>query len=118
MVLRGLTASTGALHEAQKTQLQYWGALAFGRTGWETHVDMENRTVTYKVVKLPTGRMAVKKQALLVAGLDRSVHWLLGPEWALQVREGKKIVYNGSREVAPGSHTHEQRRATAGINRD
>lgn len=116
MVLRGLTASTGALHEAQKTQLQYWGALTFGRTGWEVHVDMERREVLYKVAQVKTSPRAVKQLAVLVAGLDRSVHWLLGPEWALRVHEGKKVVYAGAREVAPGEQVHE-RRANAGIHR-
>lgn len=114
MVLRGLLASTGALHEAQVMQLKMWGGVAFGAGGWEINVDVDRRVLAYKLKRVPRN---LKQTAKLVAGLDRSVHWLLGPEWCLHVLVGKKPLYTGQREVAPGEKTNEQRRARTAIER-
>lgn len=100
VALRGLTALMGVLHEAQVLQLKLWGAVAFAHVPkgkWEVRVDMDARTVTYV---LPRRKRAPAQLPKLVAALDRSVHWLLGDEWALHITENNQAVYQGQRQVA------------------
>ena len=103
MDLRALTAVTGVIHEAQVQQIQLWGKLAFDYTTWEAAIDVESKTVIFVLGK---GKHP-KHLANLVAGIDRSVHWLLGPDWALHVREGKKALYEGMRKRR---NVHEERK--------
>lgn len=116
MALRGLTAMTGALHEAQVYNLKQWGALAFAHVGkgrWQIEVDIDGRNITYAL----SPKRSVRRPAALpklVAALDRSVHWLLGDEWALHVTEHGKTIYAGERKVAASEKTHGQRNARAG----
>jgi hypothetical protein len=93
MDLRALTAVTGVIHEAQKQQIALWGKLSFDYTTWQAAIDVESKTVIFTLAK---GKRP-KHLANLVAGLDRSVHWLLGPDWALWVMEGQKALYQGAR---------------------
>lgn len=108
MLLRGLTATTGAIHEAQLLQLRYWGGLAF--TGeWSADVDAKGKTVTYVLAKTP--RKDLKRLARVVAGLDRSVHWLLGPEWGLNVKakDTGNLLYAGQRKKVDVDEQRKQR---------
>lgn len=107
--LRALTATTGAIHEAQLLQLRMWGGIAFKGLGkWSASPDVSTKTVTYTLdekKKLPKGFPK------LVAALDRSIHWLLGEDWALTISQSGKLLYEGSREV---TNVADERNARAG----
>lgn len=109
--MRGLTAVTGGLHDAQILQLKLWGAMAFHHVGaghWECRVDLDNHVVVYD---LERGRKHPRKFAYLIASLDRSIHWLLGDDWSLQVLEAGKPLYVGTASVTTSEKIHEQRKA-------
>jgi hypothetical protein len=115
MLLRGLTASTGVMHEAQKLQLKNWGAVAFqGVGGWVSNIDITRKTVLYSITS--TRKTAPKDLPKYVAALDRSIHWLLGGDWALNVKINGKSVYKGSREKA--NEQREQRSKNSRSNRE
>ncbi len=92
--LRAVTAITGVVHEAQMLQLRMWAALAFGYTTWTAEVDVAGKTVIFILTKSKRPTNLVR----LVAGLDRSIHWLLGDNWGLLVKEGSKKLYEGQRQ--------------------
>lgn len=95
-VLRETTSMVGVVHEAQIEQLKLWGRLAFQHVpkgNIEILVNADKKSVTYK---LSAGKLdVVKTQAMLVAGLDRSVHALLGNDWHLDIDFKNKKVYEG-----------------------
>lgn len=96
MMLRGMTATTGVIHEAQLLQLKYYGAVAFDHLGkghWRAEVNIEDKMVSYHVEK----KQHPKELPMWIAGIDRSVHWLLGPEWSMRVVEGDRVIYQGQR---------------------
>jgi hypothetical protein len=112
--LRALTALTGALHDAQVMQLKHWGAIAFphvekGR--WEIQVEPDNRVVTY-ALRPPRRARRPAHYAQLIAALDRSIHWLLGDEWATCITEHGKAIYQGERQVAD-EKVNDQRKSRA-----
>ncbi len=107
MTMRAVTAITGVLHEAQLLQLRMWGAIAFAHTTWEADIDVESKTVTYTVEK----KKRPINLAHLVASLDMSVHWMLGDNWGLRVKEGTKTLYEGARKK---KNVNDERRARAG----
>lgn len=96
IALQSYTAQHGVLVEAQLEQLKLWGALAFQdvpRKDIEIRVDFNSRLVLYVLMG---GKLAsLKTQAMLVAGLDRSVHALLGDDWKLAIEHGGKRIYEG-----------------------
>lgn len=100
MSLRALTAATGGVHEAQRLQLQSWGGVVFGtgKGAWTCDADPSTRTVTYDVASRPAHLASWRQAARFVAALDRSVHWLFGPEWGLVVRERGTEIYAGARQ--------------------
>ena len=95
--LRGVTASTGIVHDAQIFQLKMYGATAFlhvGKGNWEAQVDIDTKTIVYK---LKFKGKHPKELPALVAAIDRSIHWLLGDDWAVNIKQNKKIIYRGAR---------------------
>jgi hypothetical protein len=104
MDLRALTAVTGVLHDAQLLQLRMWAGLAFSWTKWEIRIDVESKTAIFVVEK----KAHPKNMAQLIGGLDRSVQWLLGPDWGVRVTEGNKALYEGLRDL---KSIHEQRKS-------
>lgn len=109
--LRALADATGGLHDAQVFQLKQWGAVVFYHVGagnWECVVDLPNKIVDYR---LRRGAKHPRNFVHLIASLDRSIHWLLGDEWALHVTEGEKLLYKGERLVTSTEKVNEQRQA-------
>lgn len=119
MTLRGMTESTGAIHEAQILQLKYWIRLAVPHA--VKYADMEisvpdedgtNDKIVRYHVQLPDPQKkwlglkvedgAPKNFSELLQGLIRSVHDLLGPDWKVEIYNGDKILLNGPR-LAPTS---------------
>jgi hypothetical protein len=102
--LRAVTATTGAVHEAQKLNVTMWGAIAFDWTKWEAGIDVKTKTVIFSLQK----KARPKNIAQRIASLDRSIHWLFGPDWGLKVKEGETTLYDGDRAV---NTVHEQRKS-------
>lgn len=108
MTARALTATTGIMHDIQIQLLKNWAALGFGAWyGWESHIDIPGKTILYKLT--PEGKFKPKagEMKACVAALERSIHWLLGPDWATNIDIKGKPHYRGSREV---KRTNEQRK--------
>jgi hypothetical protein len=108
-VLRGLTSATGALHDAQVLQLRMWGALAFNDVvsaggSWEAAVDVLDKEITYTLKDVPKRRPSYAPS--LIAALDRSIHFLLGDDWRLIIKENRKLIYKGE---CVSSDVNEQR---------
>lgn len=109
LTLRSLTETTGAIHEEQLLQLRYYGAVALAHTSWEARVDQEQRLVDYIVKK----KKWPKDFAKYLAVLDRSVHWLLGDDWATRVTEGNRVIYQGKRTSRAKKKIDERRKRIA-----
>lgn len=116
--LREYTAIHGVLAGAQVDQLKLWGRLVFEyipKNGIEIQVDFEARFVTFI---LKGGKLsAINKQAKLVAGLDNSIHAMLGENWILTIYHDSLLIYLGSsksdEEVANERRTDRQNRNDA-----
>lgn len=92
--LKGMTAGTGVLHEAQMLQLKTWGGLAFSGMGkWEANIDVDGKRVSYDI---QSKKKIPKNLPGLIAALHRSVKWLLGDSWELEVSQGPNLLYDGS----------------------
>jgi hypothetical protein len=84
MMMRDITKRTGALHDAQNFQLRAWGAIAVPKaSSFEVKVRMDQKTVTYGFLGKAGMGKTVKTDRL--AALRRSVEWLLGPDWTVEV---------------------------------
>lgn len=110
--LRTYTVEMGFLHQSQIDQLKLWGRLAFQQippVGVEIAVDFALRDVKYT---LKGGKLDsdIKRQATLVAGLDRSIAEMLGDEWRLLIDLDGKNIYTGQRRVTPAQKTNAGRK--------
>lgn len=98
LVLRGLTETTGALHEAQVFNLKMWGRLAAPHAkSVELAIEMDEKIVEFRLIE---AKKAPKNLKDLLGGLDRSVKFLLGDKWKVVVVKGDKILFTGDR-LAP-----------------
>ncbi len=101
MQLRGLTSTTGVLHEAQVLQLQMWPRVIIGEsTSSEFAFSHEDRIVEFAISIESTAAPDLKKRLSI---LDQSVKELLGPEYWVIVRKkgGKSKVLLDSPGLAP-----------------
>lgn len=93
-MLREMTASTGALHEAQVTQLRNWPALL---VKWPYEVAI-NAGKKFVEVRYSPGRLSMRPRGF-DAGCANMAGWLktlLGPRWCLKVTiRGKEHAYFG-----------------------
>ncbi len=92
MALRGLTKSTGILHEAQVLNLKYWPRIALPHSiDSVCAYDAENKIVEFRMKfgkKKPPSNLKTRMQ-----GLSRSVKDLLGPEHSIVIKDGKKVLF-------------------------
>ena len=110
LTLRALTATTGVIHEAQVLQLKMWGGVAFAAYGkWEANLDGDSKTVTYTLTRKKP--LPKKNAAPAIAALDRSIHWLLGDDWGLKVKQSSKLIYDGPRVSTNVNEKRKQRRS-------
>lgn len=103
MALRAVTQTTGVLHEAQVLQLRYWPRIALPHsTSCEiAYFQKEKDEVTGALTQRPTIEFRVvlgkakppKDLKKRLAGLSRSVKDLLGPDFTVRVKTGKKTIY-------------------------
>lgn len=106
MQLKAITFQTGVMHQAQIDQLRLWGRVAFQyvpRENFACHISSSDRTVSYV---LTGGKLYDKSRGAdhnfkwlvnVIAGLDRSIHDLLGEEWQLLINFKGKNEYTGQR---------------------
>lgn len=96
MVLRGVTQTTGVLHEAQIVQLRYWPRIAAPHStscdiAWSPKDGRKRQCVEFRM-KVGAGRPPKDFKARL-QGLDRSVKALLGPDTTVRVKVGPKKLF-------------------------
>ncbi len=85
VVLRGMTAQTGVLHEAQLFQLRLWPHALFDKiSNAEIRIDQEKYTIEYVFTWKIKGKKTAdfKRRAKY---LGKSIHWLLGDHWQVTV---------------------------------
>jgi hypothetical protein len=114
LALRAITQTTGALHEGQVVNMKYWIRIAVPHsTGAEiAYYQKERDEKTGEITQQPTIEFRVvlgkakppKDLKKRLAGLNRSVKDLLGPDFAVRVKSGKATIY----ESKGKSITYEQ----------
>jgi hypothetical protein len=106
MMLRGLTKTTGMLHEAQVLQLKHWPRIAIPHSTYsEFGFSHEKHVVEFRV---KTKGKAPKDLKLRLGGLAESVRDLLGPEYTVRVKDGKKKLFESKGQVpVPKKETRE-----------
>lgn len=104
-----LTNTTGMLSDSQVLQIKAWGWIVFQHYDPKKIViypDLELRIIAYDL----TGKIgkAPKHYAKMIAGLDRSIHDLLGEDWKLVIKQEGKVIYDGPRLNALKTHERRQ----------
>lgn len=101
-MLKEQTRLTGALHEAQVLQLKNWPLVVFqDASGSEFTWDPDKKYVAFVVKIPPRCPSRLRSEAWWkkrVGALNQWVQELLGDEWYIKVRVGKKN-YSGARSI-------------------
>lgn len=107
MMLRGLTKTTGMLHEAQVLQLKHWPRIAIPHSTYsEFAFSHEKHLVEFRI---KTKGKAPGDLKLRLGGLTESVRDLLGPEYTVRIKDGKKKLFESKGKVeVPKKETREQ----------
>lgn len=99
-MLKELTRTTGALHEAQVLNLKLWPLCVFDMASTSEFTwDPELKSVTFTMSmpkKAKTPKLSVLKERVTI--LNKWVQALLGDEWMIHVKLAGK-TYNGSRKI-------------------
>jgi hypothetical protein len=96
MLLKDLTRRTGLIYEAQVLQLKYWPMLALTHAkSSEVRLNVEKRVCEF-FARIDSKGKAPDDLADRLARLDEAVKWLLGDEWLVKVKLGKKIIYRST----------------------
>ena len=96
-VLQGLTRRTGVLHDAQVTQLRFWGFLAAEHISHFTiEYNFGDKTIKFLLTPKPSEPHRPDLQDRLYK-LDEACKWLLGDQYRLTVQEGKSVLYRGKK---------------------
>lgn len=114
LALRAITQTTGAIHHGQALQMKYWIriAVAHSTSAEIAYYTKERDEKTGEVTQQPTIEFRVvlgkakppKDLKKRLAGLNRSVKDLLGPDFGVRVKAGKKVIF----ESKGKSITYEQ----------
>lgn len=91
--LKGTTAVTGIVHEAQVLQLKTWGLFIFEHvpsTRWHCEVGVDDKVVLYYLLG---GAEPPSNYEDLLGGLERSVKFLFGDHWHLEVLQDNQFIY-------------------------
>lgn len=91
--LRYLTASTGALHEAQVAQLKIWPKVLFPCTESTVKVDIENKILWF-TVKCSRKFRPNERGNRRAKALEQWCHDLLGKDWVVCL----EAQYNGGKK--------------------
>lgn len=111
LMLKELTKETGVLHEAQALQLRMWSMLAVShalnfpeiRFGWE------DREIEFLFKKLKKKEQP-KDFNLRLENMVKWVHWLLGDEYLVRIKDEKGTIYRGMRtKPVSNSSTNKKR---------
>jgi hypothetical protein len=102
MALRAITQTTGILHEAQIIQLRYWPRIAIPHSiscevaYFQKEINEEGEVTQVPTIEFRPVLSKAKPPKDLkkrLAGLNRSVKDLLGPNFTVKVKLGKKIIF-------------------------
>jgi hypothetical protein len=103
LALRAITQTTGALHEAQVVNLKYWIriAVAHSTSAEIAYFQKERDEKTGLITQEPVIEFRVvlgkgkppKDFKKRLAGLNRSIKDLLGPDFGVRVKSGKTLIY-------------------------
>jgi len=89
-----VTGPTGGLHDAQLLQLKLWPFVAAPHLKKHTATpDTRLKLVTFEFELDPDG-VEPKDFAKRLAGLERSVKAMLGNDWRIEVRVGRKVIFD------------------------
>lgn len=78
-LLKHVTGHLAQLAQPQIDQLRVWGLILRSPT-YEVQVQVENRVVRYVL------KSDAPQDVNLLGGLERSIEWLLGRTWRVEVR--------------------------------
>jgi hypothetical protein len=98
MLLRGMTQTTGALHDAQVLQLKYWPKLVAGDCALESRVDTFKKVVIY-AFKTSLFKRLPKNFDVACHNLSKWTQVLLGSEWSVNVVVNEKQLYYFAPEI-------------------
>lgn len=90
--LRDLTSRLGVLHDAQVLQIKMWFLLSVEHCqSYTLEVDLDNSEIQYTITKT---QGAIKKDFEFRSQmLAYSIKWLLGNDWIVRIKHGKKTLY-------------------------
>jgi hypothetical protein len=95
-LLKTMTVTTGAIHEAQALQLKMWPRLIQKVTKSEARVDVEKRTVTY--ICESTGLRPTKSVKLTCTNICQWTRNLLWDETKVVIKINGKTVFNSDNQ--------------------
>jgi hypothetical protein len=99
-----VTGPTGGLHEAQLLQLKLWPFVAAPHLKRHTATpDSKAKLVTFEFELDPEG-VEPKDFSKRLAALERSVKAMLGADWRIEVRVGKKAIFDKGGYKPPKKH--------------
>lgn len=89
LLLRGLTETTGILHELQINHLKYWWKAAFAKQAGDINIDTNGKVVIFKKIndKRPKSFQQTAKF------LQESVKYLLGERWSIKIKHKNKVLF-------------------------
>jgi hypothetical protein len=98
MTLKELTKETGALHEAQVKQLQFWSIsiIENARTFPEIKFSHQFKEIdfNFKKLKINKSKELESKFNYFVS----LVQWLLGDDYIIRLKNDKGVIYRGLRK--------------------
>lgn len=92
MVLKGLTKTTGGLHEAQVLQLKYMPLIATHATKSEFTYNYDNKEIIFNLTEVKGPKPRDFKKRLQI--LSNNVKFLIGEEYRVVIKLKGKIVHS------------------------
>lgn len=97
MVLRGMTQTTGILHDAQIFQLKMWSMVFSPHVqSCELRIGPEKREIEFHLKTKGKAPGDFKDRCQM---LVQWVQNLLGPEWLVRIKAKDKLLHRGMRKV-------------------
>lgn len=92
MLLKSVTHRMGIIHEAQKLQLQVWPMLLKGVKNCQVEVDINKRSVVFRLEPDKNFKKTKRNQELMVQ-IVKWVRWLLWDDATVQFIMQGQIIY-------------------------
>jgi len=99
--LRKMTEMTGDIYELQLQNLKLWPLVIFPNVARnEVTIDTVKKEIFFEFKLRPRAKTLGKQNNRFVY-LDAAVRKLLGKDWLIRVKMGKREVYRGEKYVRP-----------------